>query len=192
MMRDMDEARELLYVIRSLEILMTSGIGLEAAIHSIGQGGYGIVSEDFSLIMTNVGKGRSMEDELRRTIKESKYEGYKKMLNTLLNNIISDTNIIDTLKTQGGREEEIRTDKVEKYIEDLAGMPESLLTFGMLGPIILSLVGLFPQLMGDAGAAVGMSMEQGMVDSLVAGGLFITLVGMVLVGLKAHFKDPGL
>ena len=41
-MRDMDEAREILYVIRSLEILMTSGIGLEAAIHSIGQGGYGI------------------------------------------------------------------------------------------------------------------------------------------------------
>ena len=71
-------------------------------------------------------------------------------------------------------------------------MPESLLTFGMLGPIILSLVGLFPQLMGDAGAAVGMSMEQGMVDSVVGGGLFITLVGMVLVGLKAHTKDPGL
>ena len=191
-MRDMDEARELLYVIRSLEILMTSGIGLEAAIHSIGQGGYGIVSEDFSLIMTNVGKGRSMEDELRRTISESKYAGYKKMLNTLLNNIISDTNVIDTLKTQGGREEELRTERVEKYIEDLAGMPESLLTFGMLGPIILSLVGLFPQLMGDAGAAVGMSMDQGMVDSVVSGGLFITLVGMVLVGLKAHTKDPGL
>jgi flagellar protein FlaJ len=191
-MRDMDEAREILYVIRSLEILMTSGIGLEAAIHSISQGGYGIVSDDFALIMKNVGKGRSMEDELRRCISESKYPGYKKMLNTLLNNIISDTNVIDTLKTQGGREEELRTEKVEKYIEDLAGMPESLLTFGMLGPIILSLVGLFPQLMGDAGAAVGMSLDQGMVDSVVGGGLFITLVGMVLVGLKAHFKDPGL
>ncbi len=191
-MRDIDEAKELLYVIRSFEILMTSGIGLEAAVHSIGQGGYGIVTEDFAMIMTGVNEGKSMEDELRRTIKLAKYEGYKKMLNTLLNNIISDTNVIDTLKTQGGREEELRTERVEKYIEDLAGMPESLLTFGMLGPIILSLVGLFPQLMGDAGAAVGMSMEQGMVDSVVGGGLFITLVGMVLVGLKAHFKDPGL
>ena len=191
-MRDIDEAKELLYVIRSFEILMTSGIGLEAAVHSIGQGGYGIVTEDFAMIMTGVNEGKSMEDELRRTIKISKYEGYKKMLNTLLNNIISDTNVIDTLKTQGGREEELRTERVEKYIEDLAGMPESLLTFGMLGPIILSLVGLFPQLMGDAGAAVGMSMDQGMVDSVVGGGLFITLAGMVLVGLKAHFKDPGL
>jgi len=191
-MRDIDEAKELLYVIRSFEILMTSGIGLEAAVHSIGQGGYGIVTEDFAMIMTGVNNGKSMEDELRRTIKVAKYAGYKKMLNTLLNNIISDTNVIDTLKTQGGREEELRTERVEKYIEDLAGMPESLLTFGMLGPIILSLVGLFPQLMGDAGAAVGMSMEQGMVDSVVGGGLFITLVGMVLVGLKAHTKDPGL
>ena len=191
-MRDIDGAKELLYVIRSFEILMTSGIGLEAAVHSISQGGYGIVSEDFALIMIGVNKGNSMEDELRRTIKGAKYEGYKKMLNTLLNNIISDTNVIDTLKTQGGREEELRTERVEKYIEDLAGMPESLLTFGMLGPIILSLVGLFPQLMGDAGAAVGMSMDQGMVDSVVSGGLFITLVGMVLVGLKAHTKDPGL
>ncbi|MDP7000360.1 MAG: hypothetical protein QGH90_00510 [Candidatus Poseidoniaceae archaeon] len=191
-MRDLDEAKELLYVMRSLEILMSSGIGLEAAIHSIGQGGHGIISKDFAEIMINVGKGRTMEDELRRTMAIAKYSGYKKVLNTLLNNVISDTNIIDTLKTQGGREEEIRSEKVEKYIEDLAGMPESLLTFGMLGPIILALVGLFPQLMGDAGAAVGMSMEQGMVDSIVGMGLFITLVGMILVGLKAHFKDPGL
>ena len=71
-------------------------------------------------------------------------------------------------------------------------MPESLLTFGMLGPIILSIVGLFPQLMGDAGAAIGMTLDQGMVNSIVSMGLFLTLAGMVMVGLKAHFKDPGL
>ena len=191
-MRSVDEATELLYVIRSLEILMSSGIGLEAAIHSIGKGGHGIISEDFALIMTNVGKGKTLEDELRRAMSKSKYEGYKKVLNTMLNNVISDTNIITTLKTQGEREEELRTEKVEKYIEDLAGMPESLLTFGMLGPIILSIVGLFPQLMGDAGAAIGMSLDQGMVNSIVSMGLFLTLAGMVMVGLKAHFKDPGL
>ena len=142
--------------------------------------------------MTNVGKGKTLKDELRRAMSKSKYEGYKKVLNTMLNNVISDTNIITTLKTQGGREEELRTEKVEKYIEDLAGMPESLLTFGMLGPIILSIVGLFPQLMGDAGAAIGMTLDQGMVNSIVSMGLFLTLVGMVMVGLKAHFKDPGL
>ncbi len=191
-MRSVDEATELLYVIRSLEILMSSGIGLEAAIHSIGKGGHGIISEDFALIMTNVGKGKTLEDELRRAMSKSKYEGYKKVLNTMLNNVISDTNIITTLKTQGEREEELRTEKVEKYIEDLAGMPESLLTFGMLGPIILSIVGLFPQLMGDAGAAIGMTLDQGMVNSIVSMGLFLTLAGMVMVGLKAHFKDPGL
>ena len=38
-MRSLDESREILYVIRTLDVLMGSGVGLEAAIHSISQGG---------------------------------------------------------------------------------------------------------------------------------------------------------
>ena len=114
------------------------------------------------------------------------------MLNTLLNNVMSDTDVISTLQTQGSREEEIRTEKVKKYIEDLAGLPESLLTFGMLGPIILALVGLFPQLMGDMSAMLGMNMDPVIINMAVGGGLFVTFIGMALVGMKAHFKDPGL
>ena len=50
-MRLLDEKRELLYVIRTFDVLMSSGVGLEAAIHTIGQGGYGIISEDFAGMM---------------------------------------------------------------------------------------------------------------------------------------------
>ena len=50
-MRKLDEKRELLYVIRTMDVLMSSGVGLEAAIHTIGKGGYGIISEDFSSMM---------------------------------------------------------------------------------------------------------------------------------------------
>ena len=42
-MRKLDEKRELLYVIRTFDVLMSSGVGLEAAIHTIGKGGYGII-----------------------------------------------------------------------------------------------------------------------------------------------------
>ncbi|HIG03554.1 MAG TPA: hypothetical protein EYQ53_04145 [Candidatus Poseidoniales archaeon] len=191
-MRELDESRELLYVIRSLEILMTSGIGLEAALHTLAMGGHGIISDDFSSLMKNVQKGRPLENELRRLQKQAKNGGYKRMLNTLLNNVMSDTDVISTLQTQGSREEEIRTEKVKKYIEDLAGLPESLLTFGMLGPIILALVGLFPQLMGDMSAMLGMNMDPVIINMAVGGGLFVTFIGMALVGMKAHFKDPGL
>lgn len=191
-MREIEESRELLYVIRSLEILMSSGIGLEAALYSIAKGGHGIISTDFASAMDNVSKGRPLEGEIRRLMSQSKNDGYRRMLNTMLNNIISDTNIVATLQTQGGREEEIRAEKVKKYIEDLSGLPESLLTFGMLGPIILSLVGLFPQLMGDMAVMLGMNMEASVINSIVGGGLIVTLVGMGFVGMRAHLKDPGL
>ena len=40
-MREQEESRDLLYAIRALEIMMSSGVGLEAAILSIAGGGYG-------------------------------------------------------------------------------------------------------------------------------------------------------
>ena len=36
-MRKLDEKREVLYVIRAMDVLMSSGIGLEATVHSISQ-----------------------------------------------------------------------------------------------------------------------------------------------------------
>ena len=43
-MRKLDEKREVLYVIRAMDVLMSSGIGLEASVHSLSQGGNGIIS----------------------------------------------------------------------------------------------------------------------------------------------------
>ena len=55
-MRKLDEKREVLYVIRAMDVLMSSGIGLEATVHSISQGGYGVISEDFKNMMDKVRK----------------------------------------------------------------------------------------------------------------------------------------
>ena len=88
--------------------------------------------------------------------------------------------------------EEERSDEVEKYIEELGGVPETLLSIGMIGPIILAIVGLVPQLMsGDLGAFMSLP-PPSTINAVVNMGLMITLVGMALIGLKAHTKDPGL
>ena len=60
-MRSLDESREVLYVIRTLDVLMGSGVGLEAAIHSISQGGYGIIYKDFSNLMDYINIGKPLE-----------------------------------------------------------------------------------------------------------------------------------
>lgn len=87
--------------------------------------------------------------------------------------------------------EESRTENVKEYIEELGGVPETLLSIGMIGPIILSILGIAPQLMEGAEELFG-SFDQGLIMSIVNAGLFLTVAGMALIGLKAHTKDPGL
>ena len=193
-MRKLEEKRELLYVIRTLDVLMSSGVGLEAALHTIGKGGYGITSEDFSAMMKRLqkGTGGGIDKELKSLMKKAESKGYKRLLNTLYTNVTQNTDLVETLKKQGARMEEERTEEVEKYIEELGGVPETLLSIGMIGPIILAIVGLVPQLMsGDLGAFMSLP-PASTINVVVNIGLFMTLVGMSLIGLKAHTKDPGL
>ena len=193
-MRILDEKREGLYVIRTLDVLMSSGVGLEAALHTIGQGGYGIISEDFSKIMKRLsgGKSRGLEYELKSMMSLAESDGYRRLLNTLYNNVTQNTDVVDTLRKQGSRMEEERAEEVKKYIEELGGVPETLLSIGMIGPIILSIAGLIPQLLtGDIAAFMSIP-DPALISGVVNGGLILTLVGMMLIGLKAHTKDPGL
>lgn len=193
-MRKLEEKRELLYVIRTMDVLMSSGTGLEAAIHTIGRGGYGIISEDFSEMMKRLRKGTSggLDRQLKDMMKKAESAGYKRLLNTLYTNVTQNTDLVETLKKQGARMEEERSEEVEKYIEELGGVPETLLSIGMIGPIILAIVGLVPQLMsGDLGAFMSLP-DPAVISSVVNMGLIMTLVGMALIGLKAHTKDPGL
>jgi len=193
-MRKLDEKRELLYVIRTLDVLMSSGVGLEAALHTIGKGGYGIISEDFSAMMKRLqkGTGGGLDSELKALSRKAESDGYKRLLNTLYTNVTQNTDLVETLKKQGARMEEERSDEVEKYIEQLGGVPETLLSIGMIGPIILAIVGLVPQLMsGDLGSFMSLP-DSSVINSVVNIGLVMTLFGMVMIGLKAHTKDPGL
>ncbi len=193
-MRKLDEQREVLYVIRTLDVLMSSGVGLEAAIHTIGSGGYGIISEDFSALMKRLQKGssRGMGPELKSLMGKADSEGYRRLINTMYTNVTQNTDIIETIRKQGTRMENERTESVEKYIEELGAVPETLLSIGMIGPIILAIAGLIPQLMsGDLGAFMQLP-PTSTINTVVNSGLVLTLVGMFMIGLKAHTKDPGL
>ena len=193
-MRKLNEQREILYVIRTLDVLMSSGVGLEAALHSIGKGGYGIISKDFASIMSKLssGKSRGLEFEIKSMMNKAESDGYRRLLNTMYTNLTQNTDLVETLRKQGKRMEEDRNETVKKYIEDLSGVPETLLSIGMIGPIIIAIGGLLPVIMGNGAEAIVGSIDQGLVNSFVNGGLLFTILGMILIGLKAHTKDPGL
>ena len=107
-------------------------------------------------------------------------------------NLTQNTDLIETLRKQGKRMEEDRTASVEKYIEDLGGVPETLLSIGMIGPIILAIIGLVPQLMSGDLATFAKLPPASAINTVVNIGLIFTLIAMALIGLKAHTKDPGL
>ena len=86
-MRDQEESKDLLYAIRALEIMMSSGVGLEAAILSISGGGYGIISADFEKMIKQQKKGKTLEVSLRELMKKASSKGYNKLLTTMYNNV---------------------------------------------------------------------------------------------------------
>ena len=138
------------------------------------------------------GSSRGLGPELKSLMGKADSEGYRRLLNTMYTNVTQNTDIIETIRKQGTRMEDERTESVEKYIEELGAVPETLLSIGMIGPIILAIAGLVPQLMsGDLGAFMQLP-PTSTINTVVNSGLVLTLVGMFMIGLKAHTKDPGL
>ena len=102
------EERDLLYALRTMEVMMSSGIGLEAALLNLSQGGYGKISRDFAAMLTAAGKGKELADEIKRGMQKTKSKPYRRFLTTLHNNMTRNTDVVDDLKKQGDSEEESR------------------------------------------------------------------------------------
>ena len=96
------------------------------------------------------GKSRGLEFEIKAMMNKAESDGYRRLLNTMYTNLTQNTDLIETLRKQGKRMEEDRNETVKKYIEDLGGVPETLLSIGMIGPIILAIVGLVHKYLGTA------------------------------------------
>jgi hypothetical protein len=188
----MEEERDLIYALRALQVLMGSGVGLEGAIHHIAQGGYGRFTDDCSDMISNMERGRMLEEELQRLIRSAKSDAYRRLLNSMRTNVTSNTDLLSSLEQQAEREEESRSDKLKRYIESLQGLPETALSIGFLIPLILGIGAMAPFLMGDLQGVPGVTIPPA--DTMLnvfRGGmvLAITVLGMLVWG--AHNKDPG-
>ena len=135
-MRRIEESREILYVIRAMDVMMSSGVGLEAAMHTIGRGGYGVISEDFAGVLQRLQSGKSpgLDKELKKLMTTSETDGYRRLLNTLHTNLTQNTDVIETLRKLGARMEEERSEAVKEYIEGLGGLPETMLSISPSRP----------------------------------------------------------
>ena len=187
-----EEEINLIYALRAIQVLLGAGVGIEAALSHISKGGYGRISADFSKVLQGIDKGQRMEDEIRRLVTGSKSDDYRRLLNSIMNNITSNTDMLGSLEQQATRAEENRNDKLKRYIEELSGLPEKALTIGFLAPLILGLAALAPFLMGGLQGLPGVSIpDQGTMLLLYNGGMLAAVVALALMLLGVKTKDPG-
>ena len=120
-------------------------------------------------------------------------DGYRRLLNTLYNNLTQNTDVIESLKKLGSRMEEERSEAVKEYIEGLGGLPETMLSVGMLSPILIAVLALAPQIVPkDLQGMLGLSGLIPLLPVITVGGLGATVLIMAFIGRKAHTTDPGL
>ena len=191
-MSAVEEERDLIYALRALQVLLGSGVGLEGAIHHLAQGGYGRFTDDCNDMISNMERGRKLDEEIQRLIVSSKSDRYRRLLNSMRTNVTSNTDLLASLDQQAEREEEARTDKLKQYVESLQGLPETALSVGFLVPLILGIGAMAPFLMGDLQGVPGVSIPPpDTMLNVFRGGMVLALAVMGMMVWGARNKDPG-
>ncbi|MBS71386.1 MAG: hypothetical protein CMO20_00340 [Thermoplasmata archaeon] len=187
-----EEDINIIYALRGIQVLIGAGVGLETAMIHISKGGYGRISKDFSKAISGVKSGQKLENELSRLIKSAKSDDYRRLLNSMLNNVTSNTDLLSSLVQQATRAEEHRNDRLKRYVEDLSGLPEKSLIIGFLAPLILGLAAIAPFLLGNLDGIPGVTIPPLSTMMLVyKGGLFASVIILLLMLFSAKSKDPG-
>lgn len=158
--------RELLYALRSIEVLLSSGIGLESAMKHVADGSYGEISIEFQKILDEINNGEYIESSLRRAITRTKSRGLRKALITMVNAVEGDISLVEPFGKIAEKETKVRKVILEGYIDKLSTTTEIFMVVGILIPIIMGGVILADSMMNIFGD--GQSM------------LHPTLVGMIL------------
>jgi len=114
--------QELLYALRAMSVLLSTGVGLESAMKHVADSDYGDISTIFDQVLRESSEGGGyLADSLRRAMQRTNSEGLKKAMNTMILGSSGDVNLVDGLEKLAEKETRNREVAIEKYIDSLAG-----------------------------------------------------------------------
>jgi archaellum biogenesis protein FlaJ (TadC family) len=151
------EDQELLYAVWAMEVLISSGIGLESAIKHVAEGNYGKISREFKKVLSFTKREltETLESSLERLARDTRSKSLKKVLNLLARSLREETTVTESLRTFAERETQERETKIQAYIEKLAMVSEIFLLMALLLPIIVVVMGFIASIMPTAALASG-------------------------------------
>ncbi|MDI6887054.1 MAG: type II secretion system F family protein [Candidatus Thermoplasmatota archaeon] len=132
------EDRELLYAIWAMEVLVSSGIGLESAIKHVAESDYGKISREFKKALAKPeAMSESLEKALSKLAIETKSKSLKKTIGILTRSLKSETGVGDALRTLAEHETQERKARIQGFIEKLALVSEIFIMILMIPVVIV-------------------------------------------------------
>ncbi|MEW6069172.1 MAG: type II secretion system F family protein [Candidatus Thermoplasmatota archaeon] len=140
------EDRELLYAIWAMEVLVSSGIGLESAIKHVAEGDYGKISKEFKKALARPeAMSEGLEKALSKLAIETKSKSLKKTIGLLTKSLKSETGVGEALRTLAERETQERKTRIQGFIEKLSLVSEIFIMI-LLIPVVVAVIGGTPLL----------------------------------------------
>lgn len=143
--------QELLYAIRAMSVLLSTGVGLEMAMKHVAENDYGEISMLFAQALDESARGGYLEEALKRIQNQTRSTSFKKVITTMIIGSKGDINLVESLEKIAERETKEREVDIEKFVESLGSKSEIFMTGGILMPIIIIVVVFAQVLMEKSG-----------------------------------------
>ncbi len=138
--------RELPFALRQLATQIKAGVSFHKALHSIVTSHYGVLSEEFGRVLSDIERGYSTDQALVRLMGRTKSKGLKKALVQILRALKSGGNLSNTISAIADDVAfELRM-KVRDFTEKLNFISVIYIMIGVVGPVVVTILSSIAQL----------------------------------------------
>lgn len=180
--------QEILYAIRAMSVLLSTGVGLEMAMKHVAENDYGEISMLFAQALDESARGGYLEEALKRIQNQTRSKSFKKVITTMIIGSKGDINLVESLEKIAERETQERKVQIEKFVETLGSKSEVFMTAGILMPIIIIVVVFAQSLMAQS----GLSSSDEIPPSMSAAVLFGLLAFLSYIIIDTKRKEPNI
>ncbi len=176
--------QELLYALRAMSVLLSTGVGLESAMKHVADTEYGEISNIFGQTLRESAEGGGyLSDSLQKARERTNSEGLKKALNAMILGSTGEINLVESLEKLAEKETRNRQVAIEKYIESLGSMTEAYLILGILVPIMIVAIAFVDKLTEQAQFGEAMLTEGSRLAILMG---VLSILGVIVIVTKVR------
>ena len=180
--------QELLYAIRAMSVLLSTGVGLEMAMKHVAENDYGEISMLFAQALEESARGGYLEDALKKIQNTTRSKSFKKVITTMIIGSKGDINLVESLEKIADRETKEREVDIEKFVESLGSKSEIFMTGGILMPIIIIVV-VFAQVLMEKSGLSDMEAIAPHVAGII---LNVLLAVLIFITITTKLSEPNI